>query len=737
MPLTNPQAVVDRLALKRRRLIRLLLTANVAVALLLGLLVAMVLAGSRQSYLKQAQEVASGMAAVAQVNIGSELNVADAVIRATADELQRRRPRAGIPDPVVDQVLAARLALIKGVEAFRLTDASGRVLWGNGVGEQGPTDVSDRDYFQRAKRHRADTTIVDGPLRSRVSGNWVIAFARPLSIDGSFAGILYISVTADHFHQMFARYGLERKDAVTLRGSDLRLIARHSPGSSAQGEVGSTTVSEELLRNLEENPRTGNYVSRVAIDGEVRTTAYQAVSGWPFTVYAGISHDRFLQGWHQQAWRVSLLATLAWVMIAAASLAMYRASKREASAVDALADQTTQTQALLRIAGDGIHIVDSEGRLIEMSDSFAEMLGSTREKLLGRHVSTWDANQSEEKIAAWLAKIKDGDKQRVDVQHRRDDGAIIDVELQMRVAQVAGQLLVFGSGRDVTEVKRLMRQQVAMLESDLVGMAKVRDRRFTWRNAEFERIFGHDRGGLEGRSVREIYRDDETFHRIGGEVYDILRSGAQYRTQLRMRKKSGDDVWVDFGAVPLADGEVLLMAIDITTAREAQEHLTHVAFHDALTQLPNRLLLADRLNQALATSRRDALNVAVCYMDLDGFKAVNDEHGHDAGDGLLQEIARRLAANVRPSDTAARIGGDEFVILLSALKGDEWRPVLERIMRAVERPVALDDGTEVTVGATMGVVVSGRLETGADLLDRADRLMLQGKRAGKGRLFTA
>lgn len=737
MPLSNPQLLVDRLTVKRRKLLRVLVVANVVVALLLGLLLYLVLSATKRSYLDLAQEVARGTVAVAEVNIASELSVADAVVRATADEIVRRRARAQADDTILNEVLSSRLGLMKGVEGFRLTDAAGRVRWGTGLPTGEPPDVSDREYFQQAKTHHTDSTLVAGPLKSKLSGHWVLAFARPMWEDGAFAGVLYVSIDVEHFREAFTHYGLEQKDAVTLRSSDLSLVARHSPGIGPQGEVGTKTVSTELLAALDKNPQSGSYVSRVAIDNEVRTTAYRRVTGWPFLVFAGVSHDRFFKGWVRQTWTVSLLAAMCWVLVAAATMLVFRAGTREANALQALADQTEQSKALLRTAGDGIHIVDHNGRLVEMSDSFAEMLGTSREDLLGRHVSTWDVNQDEAKIARWLAKIQDGDKQRVDVQHRRADGSILDIDLQMRITEIGGQLLVFGSARDVTAVKQLVREQTAMLESDLVGMAKVEEGRFTWRNAAFERIFGYERGELDGQPVRVLSRDGDPAGGFGADVRAALDSTGAYRQQMPLRRKSGDALWADVSAVQLSDTQILLMAIDITAAKAAQDHLAHVAFHDALTQLPNRLLLQDRLTQALAASRRNHRHVAVCFMDLDGFKAVNDELGHDAGDELLKEVARRLAGNIRPLDTAARIGGDEFVLVLSNLQGDEWRIVLDRVVQAIEAPIVLPNGAVASVGVTMGVVMSGEKDEDAALLERADRVMLKGKRTGKGRIFSA
>jgi diguanylate cyclase (GGDEF)-like protein/PAS domain S-box-containing protein len=514
-------------------------------------------------------------------------------------------------------------------------------------------------------------------------------------------------------------------------------VARFSPGSLVQGRVGDASVSADLIAMVAGNPRSGNFVSMVPLDGEARTTSYRALDTWPFIVYAGVSNERFFMPWRQQALIVVLLAMSVSMLIMAATWLVDRANRRGDGAIRALADQSKRIQALLRTAGDGIHITDSQGRLVEMSDSFAQMLKSSRERLLGRHISSWDANQDQAAITAWLAKFKPGDRKRVDVQHRRDDGQLIDVELQLSAVEIGGDMFVFSSARDVSTERRLMREQAAMLNNDVVGMVKIEKRVITWQNRAVERILGYASGELKGQPARLVYWDDAQYERVGTEGYAALREHGHYRSHVRLRRKSGESVWVDFGAVPLTDLETFTMIVDVTAMKLAHEDMVHAAFHDALTQLPNRLLLHDRIDQALATARRDGKSVAVCYLDLDGFKEVNDLHGHDAGDTLLQAVAHRLRSAIRPSDTAARVGGDEFVLVLGSVSDGEWRPVLERVMESIGEPVALGFETAVSVAATAGVTVchTDDVAGAQELVQRADHVMLRGKRSGKGGVF--
>jgi hypothetical protein len=293
MPLTDPQHFADRAVHRRRRIVRLLLASNLIVGIVLASLVYLVLTASRDSYSRQAKDVAEGMAAIAQASIASELDQVDAVMRATESELLRVMAAGHTDDATLQGVLQSNFKLLKGVEALRMTDAVGKVRWGTALPAGAPTSVADRDYFKTGMQYVAGDTLVAGPLKSRVSGNWVIGFMRPLRIDGNFRGLLYVSVGADYFNQLFQRYDLADQDAITLRNNQLELIARRAPGSSTQGEVGSKAVSETLRAAVTARPQQGTFVAKVVLDGIDRTNAYRKVDRWPFTVYAGIAHTRF------------------------------------------------------------------------------------------------------------------------------------------------------------------------------------------------------------------------------------------------------------------------------------------------------------------------------------------------------------------------------------------------------------------------------------------------------------
>ena len=176
---------------------------------------------------------------------------------------------------------------------------------------------------------------------------------------------------------------------------------------------------------------------------------------------------------------------------------------------------------------------------------------------------------------------------------------------------------------------------------------------------------------------------------------------------------------------------------DRAELRRQREALDQLAHYDPLTGVPNRRLLEDRMQLALARARRQGSRLAVCYLDLDNFKPINDQLGHAAGDRFLIEITHRLQQGLRAADTLARLGGDEFVLLLADLNdANEWQPVLQRLMDALQQPVNLD-GNEVASSASVGVVLfPATPDDAADpdaLLRQADQAMYQAKQAGRNR----
>ncbi|MEO6500668.1 MAG: EAL domain-containing protein [Jatrophihabitantaceae bacterium] len=213
----------------------------------------------------------------------------------------------------------------------------------------------------------------------------------------------------------------------------------------------------------------------------------------------------------------------------------------------------------------------------------------------------------------------------------------------------------------------------------------------------------------------------------------------QVQRETLYRHADGSNLWglLSTSTVTPADGSApyaISLVEDITARKRAEAALTHQALHDGLTGLANRSLLLDRLEHALAGSARSARGIGVAYLDLDGFKQVNDGAGHAAGDELLVQVAGRLQSSVRPGDTVGRLGGDEFAILCTDLgSGRDLGAVADRVLKALREPFLLPSGA-FTISASIGLATADSQTTGEQLLATADAAMYTAKRAGRDRV---
>lgn len=260
--------------------------------------------------------------------------------------------------------------------------------------------------------------------------------------------------------------------------------------------------------------------------------------------------------------------------------------------------------------------------------------------------------------------------------------------------------------------------------------------RVQWMNEALMRISGYSREEILGHTphIFSSGRHDVSFWR---EMWSRIAGGQDWRGDIVNRNKSGELYTVTQSISPLFDekgGLTNFLAVqqDISEKRRLEEEIHYLAYHDVLTDLPNRTLFQDRVQQEILHAKRGKSEFAVLFIDLDGFKTVNDTRGHAAGDQLLQIIAQRLRGCVREGDTVARLGGDEFTVLLRGVgHGEGLRRVLRKIIKAVAQPCELGEFSE-KVTASIGISLYPQDATGLEkLLIHADEAMYQAKQGGK------
>jgi diguanylate cyclase (GGDEF)-like protein/PAS domain S-box-containing protein len=251
------------------------------------------------------------------------------------------------------------------------------------------------------------------------------------------------------------------------------------------------------------------------------------------------------------------------------------------------------------------------------------------------------------------------------------------------------------------------------------------------------RVFGYSEAHLLGRPLSQILDPDAGARLREGLTEVAERPYGVLELELPLRHRDGHQCTVQFTVTNLLDnpsvGGLVLNTRDISERRRLEDQLVHQAFHDSLTSLANRALFKDRVDHALQRTKRQTPSVAVLFLDLDGFKEVNDSLGHAAGDRLLIQVAERLHSCVRPSDTVARFGGDEFAVLIEDASDDiDVTQVAERVLEGLRQPFVVN-GRELHVRGSMGIARMDSDVDGADqLLRNADLAMYRAKAAGQG-----
>ena len=419
----------------------------------------------------------------------------------------------------------------------------------------------------------------------------------------------------------------------------------------------------------------------------------------------------------------------------------------------ALAASETRFRRLVKTVPIALCYVSSDGHIQDFNDRFAQTFGYSREELPDLE-AWWRLAYPDPAYRQWVRATW----AEVVVEAAASGNPIRPIEYQVtckngdvRTMEISGVILgdnFLATLIDLTEHKKA--EQTTRLAASVFANSQEgiiitdAENRILDVNAAFTRICGYDRAEVIGQNPKILAsgRHDDAFF---AEMWRAIHEKGAWQGEVWNRKKSGE-VFVEMLSIDAVSDEAGRIQhyvgafTDISTLKEHQAELEKIAHYDTLTGIPNRRLLSDRMAQELSRARRSGRPVAVCYLDLDGFKPVNDVYGHKAGDQVLIEVSHRLQQILRTGDTLARIGGDEFVLLFCDLAQEQQcYQGLERVLSAIAQPIPIGADT-VSVSASIGVTLFPRDDADADtLLRHADQAMYQAKEAGKGRfhLFDA
>lgn len=408
-------------------------------------------------------------------------------------------------------------------------------------------------------------------------------------------------------------------------------------------------------------------------------------------------------------------------------------------------------QRFIQASGEGIIVVDAQGRFTLSNPAALRILGyGNSAQLLGRplHALLCSREQGGESPCDGCPIAPgyiEGKSLHIDeLKLRREDGSLAVVELQTRPVYedevLSGAVITFDDISERIERDRQLRKLSSALEySPVAAFITDTDGRIEYVNRRFVEQSGYAQDELLGNTPA-LLKSGQTLASTYHEMWSRLNRGEPWSGELLNRRKGGELIWEETAIAPIAndEGEVINFVAfkeNITRRKAEQEAIWRQANHDPLTGLANRHLFEHQLEQRISEAARYGHRFALMFMDMDGFKRVNDTLGHDAGDDLLRHCAERLERNTRGSDLVARLGGDEFVIIMPEFRRCiEVIHVAKKLVHSLSQPFTLK-GEQVKVSASMGVAVypNDALEPGK-LLNHADAAMYRAKRHGKNRV---
>jgi diguanylate cyclase (GGDEF)-like protein/PAS domain S-box-containing protein len=408
---------------------------------------------------------------------------------------------------------------------------------------------------------------------------------------------------------------------------------------------------------------------------------------------------------------------------------------------------------LYELAPVGYLTLELTGKVLEANLKATDMLGVQRNQLLRRPLQAFIEREDQDNFYLLCNRLRYcGGALASNFRIKHANGNVLWVHAMISQSKEQGNAsggVLRMAFNDITE-QHLASERRRVTDAALKAISQGvliagTDRRILWCNPSFEAISGYCEAEILGRDCS--FMDGTLSSPEVSLLIDMaLRHEREFAGEILNYRKDGSSFWNAITISPVRDesgqlSHFVSITRDVTSEKSYQAKLDHMAYFDVLTGLPNRLLKADRLNQAMIQARRTGHGLALVYIDLDGFNAINNAHGHDTGDQVLVAVANQMHATLREGDTLARIGGDEFVaILLEVSEHTACAPMLERLLAAASQPVELDD-LSLQLSASLGVTFypQDKPIEADQLLRQADQAMYHAKLTGKGsyRVFDA
>jgi len=600
---------------------------------------------------------------------------------------------------------------------------------------------ADREYFNYHRNNPDRGPHIGVAVRSRSTGEWILTVSRRFNHrDGSFAGVVLASISMDYFQRIYASFDIGEHGAIILSQDDGILLLRR-PFDETQ--IGVDMSTSPLFSNYLKKSTAGSAIIKSRFDGVERLNSYRRVEHYPLVVDVALSTDDFLAKWRTDAILHSAGVGLLVLVLGALGYRMIGQLRLRLEIQERLARSERRLRTITDNMPAFIAYIDQQQRYRFCNATYVAQFGMPMEELLKRNMRELFGEEAYATIQPYVVRALAGEMIVFERQAGERGAGTYSLYHYVPDRDERGDVIGFYAmvlditPRKVAELQLYAKEKLLRgLTDNLPALVSYIDReeRFQFNNQPYEKWLGKPLSEITGKHVREACGDEAYFKYK--RFYDQALAGN--RTDFAFAdERDGTKRYYNASYIPQFDerGQVIgvcSMINDITETKKVELQLIKLARIDALTGLPNRVQFDESLRKAIARSRRGGLSMALMYLDIDHFKFINDNYGHQAGDDALIEFARRLTASVRKTDIVARLSGDEFVIILEEMKGDDEAEIVARKVISAMEAEFLVGGRQYQVTTSIGIAVLHDDDADAQaLLRRADQALYRAKSSGR------
>ena len=574
---------------------------------------------------------------------------------------------------------------------LRATNENGDVLFGNDTENAEIVNISDRKYFQQLKNTPDAAMVISEPVLGKFTKKWVVICARRFNLaHGQFGGIIYGSVELEGFTERLSgrELKLSENDAFVLRDDHSDILIRYSHGKQDMTYVGEKITSPNIVAFDKSGRTSTTYQSNSAIDKVERIFYLQRIRDQPLSIIIGLSVSDALAGYRSEALK-KWIGTAIFILVVLISFFLIHLEQANKLNVISNLENTSEklkqlikfNEAIFLNSPLPIGVYSADGQCIRANEALASLIGNSREVLLTQNIYLIPSWKQSGLVEVCRHVISNRSHSECEVHLATENGRQLIVECHLMSLQQNQDNLLLIQFIDLTEIKQLNSKLENILKSMEEGVHVIDDRGvIILENQASTSMLGWTDENILGRPAHVTmhhHRADRSFYPTEEcPIHATLNDGQIRHVEDEVFwRRDGTCFPVEYTATPIMNpnGEgnaVTVVFRDITYRKKLEEELRRQATHDVLTGLPNRRLLMDRLGQALNINRRQNTHGALLFLDLNRFKELNDNFGHEAGDHVLIEVATRLTSVIRESDSVGRLGGDEFVVLLLGLDSE-------------------------------------------------------------------